>query len=283
MARESALGKLLEEGKEQIRLLYHDVNDTNLNIYLCQTSIDDINLNTLCNFFGDGLISPNIQGEYLTNILARNAFKGACNLEKTTKLFSFIYEVINPNYPGKTCNLCSLMEFVLLSYRGLAIITSNNFAFKYFIWLLNNNLKAGFDINYRDSCYNHFLVYCTLTSFQLNYDDNLSANFEDMIKKITECDDDILINDKDTAQIKRMIQNSCDDNSFASLLEIKHKLFLENNIAGFNKSLKFPCNARHKYDEILDYKYLSGGFQVLESLSNECKIYQKLIKIMVPK
>lgn len=277
MPRERNLERLLNE--EKLPNFYHDVNATNFNIYLCQTNVDDINFNTLHDFFGDGLFSPNIQGEYLTNILARSAFKGACNLEKTTKLFSFIYDVINPNYPGKTCNLCSLMEFVLLSYNGLIITTDKAFALNYFLWLLNKNLEAGFDINYRDSCYNHFLIYCTLVSFYVPTDSNsLSQRLPRLLKEIIECTDDILLNKYDNYQIERMIRRCCEDNSFHSLLKIKNKLFLENNItACVDKTIKFPCGKENMFNDDTDWGYLQEGLNLLYTHSED-KIYQKYRK-----
>lgn len=264
MQSEIALDKLFGEVEgEQKQFLYHDVSDKNLDIYLCQTDAADINLNTLQNFFGDGLFNPNIQGEYLTNILARNAFKGACNLEKTTKLFSFIYEVINPNYPGKTCGLCSLMEFILLSYKGLDIITDGKFAFNYFIWLLNKNLESGFDINYRDSSYNHFLVYCTLTSFSPSIFSSISSNFEKKIKEIIKCSNNILLSDNDKAQIDMMIRYCTDEKAFTSLLKIKSKLFSENNITA-DKTIIFPCDEKFKYREDSDKVELEVGLESLD-------------------
>ena len=277
MAEERALDRLLK--KEQIRLFNHDVNDTNLNIYLCQNEVDNINLDTLRDFFQDGLFESNIRGEHLTNILARNAFKGACTLEKTTKLFSFIYEVINPNYPGKTCGLCSLMEFVLLSYEGLVRVTNNSFAFKYFLWLINKNLEAGFDINYRDSCYNHFLVYCTLTAFRVNRGDNLSKNVKATIEKMIECYDSISITENDIAQITTMIKYCCDEEVFEKLLEIKNKIFSENTDCVY-KTINFPCNEKYKYNDDIDFANLDSVSRLLYRLysENEKKTYQKYKK-----
>lgn len=282
MPRERNLERLLNE--EKLPNFYHDVNATNFNIYLCQTNVDDINFNTLHDFFGDGLFSPNIQGEYLTNILARSAFKGTCNLEKTTKLFSFIYDVINPNYPGKTCNLCSLMEFVLLSYKGLVLTTNENFACDYFLWLLNNNLEAGFDINYRDSCYNHFLIYCTLVSFCVGSNYSKSNGLRILMKKITECTDDILLNNEDLNHIERMIRYCCNEKSFFSLLKIQNKLLLENDIiSNCNKTIEFPCNKAYEYVEYEDCIDLQEGLNLLTTSHFKDKIYQKYQKYSVKK
>ena len=276
MQRERNLERLLNE--EKLPNFYHDVNATNFNIYLCQTNVDDINFNTLHDFFGDGLFSPNIQGEYLTNILARSAFNGACNLEKTTKLFFFIYDNINPNYPGKTCNLCSLMEFILLSYKGLVLTTDKEFALDYFLWLLNKNLEAGFDINYRDSCYNHFLIYCTLVSFDVETDYSKSNGLKILMKKITECTDNILLNNEDLIHIEIMIRCCCDENSFASLLKIQNKLLSENDIiANCNKTIEFPSSKAYKYGA-KDYIDLHEGLNLLHTPFLQDKIYQKYKK-----
>mgnify|MGYP004510455177 FL=1 len=153
----------------------HKVNLQNLMTYMAINDINTITKDSLISFFGDNLTKPNKNGEFLTNILACHAFRGSCTIEKTTKLFSFIYEIINPNLPGKTCGLCSLVEFIILSSRILQQndkyyclekknnkLYSDNEYISYIEFLLRINIKNGLDLKSADYFGHSVIFYIAL-------------------------------------------------------------------------------------------------------------------------
>lgn len=153
------IGKL-EELLNSININIHEVNLENLYLYAAITKEEDINKESLINFFGENLYKPNKDGEYLTHILCSHAFIGSLNFIKTTKLFSFIYELINPNLPGK--NSCSsIMEFIVCSLDRLELNTSS-----YLKYLLNLHYLNNYDIFYSD-IYGYELSVYLLTAFAL--------------------------------------------------------------------------------------------------------------------
>lgn len=147
----------------------HEVNASNLSIYMASNNVENITKESLQKFFGNNLTHPNKNGEYLTNILACRAFRGSCTIEKTTKLFSFIYEIINPNLPGKTLELCSIIEFLMLSASILTYLgyyydekTDSNLnyenCFDYLEFMLQINIKNGLDLRNRD-CLGYSIIF----------------------------------------------------------------------------------------------------------------------------
>ncbi len=153
------IGKL-EELLNSININIHEVNLENLYLYAAITKEEDINKESLINFFGENLYKPNKDGEYLTHILCSHAFIGSLNFTKTTKLFSFIYELINPNLPGK--NSCSsIMEFIVCSLDRLELNTAS-----YLKYLLNLHYLNNYDIFYSD-IYGYELSVYLLTAFIL--------------------------------------------------------------------------------------------------------------------
>ena len=77
------IGKL-EELLNSININIHEVNLENLYLYAAITKEEDINKESLINFFGENLYKPNKDGEYLTHILCSHAFIGSLNFTKTT-------------------------------------------------------------------------------------------------------------------------------------------------------------------------------------------------------
>ena len=134
----------------------YDVNLDNLYLYAAITEPKNINKESLINFFGDNLYKPNKEGDYLTHLLCRNAFIGSLSLEKTTKLFSFIYELISPNLPGKT-TCSSIMEFMICSLDRLEIKVED-----YLAYLLNLHYLNKYDFSYQDSYGYNLSVYFLL-------------------------------------------------------------------------------------------------------------------------
>lgn len=69
---------------------YYPINFTNLNLYMRLTNINDINKESLENFFGNNLYKRNETQEYLTHVLSRHAFREGLTIEKATKLYEII-------------------------------------------------------------------------------------------------------------------------------------------------------------------------------------------------
>ena len=134
----------------------YDTNLDNLYLYAAITEPKSINKESLINFFGDNLYKPNKEGDYLTHLLCRNAFIGSLSHEKTTKLFSFIYELISPNLPGKT-TCSSIMEFIICSLERLEIKVED-----YLAYLLNLHYLNKYDFSYQDSYGYNISVYFLL-------------------------------------------------------------------------------------------------------------------------
>ena len=145
----------LEEllNKTNSNALNYDVNSDNLYLYAAITEPKSINKESLINFFGDNLYKPNKEGDYLTHLLCRNAFIGSLSHEKTTKLFSFIYELISPNLPGKT-TCSSIMEFMICSLDRLEIKVED-----YLAYLLNLHYLNKYDFSCQDSYGYNLSVY----------------------------------------------------------------------------------------------------------------------------
>lgn len=96
---------------------YYPINFTNLNLYMRLTNINDINKESLENFFGNNLYKKNETQEYLTHVLSRHAFRECLTIEKTTKLYEIIYELISPNLPAWPYGTSSIVEFFSARYH----------------------------------------------------------------------------------------------------------------------------------------------------------------------
>ena len=167
----------LEEllNKTNSNALNYDVNSDNLYLYAAITEPKSINKESLINFFGDNLYKPNKEGDYLTHLLCRNAFIGSLNFEKTTKLFSFIYELISPNLPGKT-TCSSIMEFMICSLDRLEIKVED-----YLAYLLNLHYLNKYDFSYQDS-YGYNLSVYFLIPFILGNPDVVKVVSENKVR-----------------------------------------------------------------------------------------------------
>ena len=154
---------------------YYPINFTNLNLYMRLTNINDINKESLENFFGDNLYKRNETQEYLTHVLSRHAFREGLTIEKTTKLYEIIYELINPNLPAWPYGTSSIVEFFFCSLPPLYFKTNIEFTISFLKFLFRINVKNNFDVNYTDGQNIHFLNYANLVN---NYLYNISHSLE---------------------------------------------------------------------------------------------------------
>ena len=160
--------------EENEKKLNNPVNFNSLNMYMHTTKTDEITKESLKYFFGDNIYCPNDDNEYLTHILARNAFRQGLTPGKTVKLFKIIYEMLNPNLPGGRYGKASITS--LFTDTTTCTLTRHGleFGLDFLKFIYRINIQNGFDINYTDGRRLHFINYVKLVDEYLSliYEDN---------------------------------------------------------------------------------------------------------------
>lgn len=147
---------------------YYPVDFNNLNIYMRTTKTDEISKESLESFFGDNLYYPNKDNEFLTHILAGLAFRQGLTPEKTVKLFKIIYEMLDPNLPGRCYGKASITMFFTKTTTYMLTRYGLEFGLDFLKFIYRINIQNGFDINYTDARRLHFISYVKIVDKYLN-------------------------------------------------------------------------------------------------------------------
>lgn len=210
----------MEENQKQLN---NYIDFDNLNMYMHTTKTDEITKESLKYFFGDNIYCPNDDNEYLTHILARNAFRQGLTPEKTVKLFKIIYEMLDPNLPGGRYDEASITKFFTATTTYMFMRNGLEFGLDFFKFIYRMNIQNGFDINYTNARGLHFINYVKLVDKYLSslYEDNkISPEFSylNYIKENLK-GQEIIFNFQDIYNDNKIENLLNDENKIASIFE----------------------------------------------------------------